>query len=108
MAICSKFYSTAEVLAAVLESNDEDLFEKDIGFMRPSVENVNNLYSHAEKFISWKFKVVSVVICRAFFSQTEYSMKTKFINLLKDEVQHLKSIKPGLICTKYWIQKVIK
>ena len=52
MAICSKFYSTAEVLAAVLESNDEDLFEKDIGFMRPSVENVNNLYSHAEKFIS--------------------------------------------------------
>ena len=36
------------------------------------------------------------------FSQTNYSMKTKFCSLPKDGVWHLKSLKPGLICTKYW------
>ena len=33
------------------------------------------------------------------FSQTEYSLETKFCSLPKDGVQHLKSVKPGLICT---------
>ena len=32
-ASCSKFYSTSEVLAAVLESDDEDLFVINISFM---------------------------------------------------------------------------
>ena len=39
---------------------------------------------------------------QSIFSQTEYSMKTKFYSLPKDGVHNLKSVKPGLICTKYW------
>ena len=35
MVSCSKFYSTTEVLAAVLRSDDEDLHVKNIGFMGP-------------------------------------------------------------------------
>ena len=52
MTNCSKFYSTAEVLAAVLESKNEDLFEKNIGFMNPSVENTNKFSFFLNAYIS--------------------------------------------------------
>ena len=36
---------------------------------------------------------------QSIFSQTEYCLETRFCSLPKGGVQHLKSIKPGLICT---------
>lgn len=43
-------------------------------------------------YVSWKIGVHLVVSCRAFFSQTEYSMKENFCSLAMDEVQHLKLV----------------
>ena len=41
MASCSKFYITAEVLAALLESYDEDLSSKILDLWALSVDNIN-------------------------------------------------------------------
>ena len=39
---------------------------------------------------------------QSIFSRIEYSIKIKFFSLTKLGVQHLKLVKPCLICTKYW------
>ena len=67
------------------------------------LENITVAFFESQIFVSWKIGEVSVVICRAFFFETEYSTKTKFYWLFNDKVRHLRSVKPGLICTKYWI-----
>ena len=86
IASCSKFYSTSEVLAAVFESDDEDLFVKNIGFMGPSVENINKfLYSHTANFVYmtclWRHKVKwsypLVFSVRQFYIDSKYLLLYK-------------------------------
>ena len=89
-------------------------------FLVVNVMLIPNLYSYIK--LSFVFEVCCIfyitTLCfwkiwcayggfmQNIFSQTEYSMKTKFCSLPKDGVQHLQSVKPSLIWTKYYFYLV--
>ena len=83
-------------------------------FLVENYMSIPNIYSYIRlSSVSWEVCCIFCIATLCFlkiwcvfgsfmqsvFSQTEYCLETRFCSLPKDGVQHLKSIKPDLICT---------